>query len=88
MPLNQAPVIETKRVKDLKPAPYNPRRIAPAAMAALEKSLDCFGGSGSTLIACEASHRKARLAEIDPAYCDVIVQRWEALTGQKAVLLG
>lgn len=50
--------------------------------------LDLFGGSGSTLIACEASARRARLVEIDPAYCDVIVERWQALTGGKAVRNG
>jgi len=50
--------------------------------------LDLFGGSGSTLIACEASHRRARLVELDPAYCDVIVERWQALTGGKAIRNG
>ncbi len=48
---------------------------------------DAFGGSGSTLIACEKLGRKARLVELDPAYCDVIVERWEKYTGQKAKLL-
>ncbi|MGE0108165.1 MAG: DNA modification methylase [Bdellovibrionales bacterium] len=47
--------------------------------------LDCFGGSGSTMIACEKSGRQARLIELDPKYCDVIVQRWEEFTGQKAI---
>jgi len=45
---------------------------------------DLFGGSGSTLIACEMSGRSARLMELSPAYCDVIVKRWEDFTGQKA----
>jgi DNA modification methylase len=45
-----------------------------------------FGGSGSTLIACEKTGRKARLMELDPKYCDVIVKRWEEFTGKKAVL--
>ena len=49
--------------------------------------LDPFGGSGSTLIACEQTGRACRMMEIDPAYCDVIIRRWEALTGKKAVLL-
>jgi len=49
-----------------------------------ENVLDLFGGSGSTLIACEQTGRKAFLMEIDPLYCDVIVQRWEAFTGRKA----
>jgi DNA modification methylase len=48
--------------------------------------LDLFGGSGSTLIACEKMGRKARLMELDPKYCDVIVKRWEEFTGKKAVL--
>jgi DNA modification methylase len=48
--------------------------------------LDLFGGSGSTLIACEKTGRKARLMELDPAYCDVIVQRWQAFTGKLATL--
>jgi DNA modification methylase len=46
--------------------------------------LDLFGGSGSTLIGCEQTGRKAHLMEIDPLYCDVIVQRWEQFTGKKA----
>jgi DNA modification methylase len=46
--------------------------------------LDVFGGSGSTLIACERTGRAARLVELDPKYCDAIVRRWEAVTGQQA----
>jgi len=46
--------------------------------------LDLFGGSGSTLIGCEQTDRKAFLMEIDPLYCDVIVNRWEQFTGKKA----
>ena len=49
-----------------------------------ERVLDLFGGSGSTLIGCEQTGRKAYLMELDPAYCDVIVQRWEEFTGRKA----
>jgi DNA modification methylase len=49
--------------------------------------MDLFGGSGSTLIACEKTNRHARLMELDPKYCDVIVKRWEDFTGKKAVLL-
>jgi 16S rRNA G966 N2-methylase RsmD len=48
--------------------------------------LDLFGGSGSTLIACEKTGRQARLMELDPKYCDVIVKRWEQFTGNKAML--
>ena len=47
--------------------------------------LDTFGGSGSTLIACEQLNRKCRMCELDPHYCDVIVKRWENLTGKEAV---
>jgi len=48
--------------------------------------LDLFGGSGSTLIACERRNRKSRLMELDPKYTDVIVKRWQEYTGQSAVL--
>lgn len=48
--------------------------------------LDAFGGSGTTLIACEKTGRAARLIEIEPKYCDVAIQRWQKLTGQKAIL--
>ena len=49
--------------------------------------LDAFGGSGTTLIACEQTGRQCRMMELDPHYCDVIIRRWENLTGQKAELL-
>ncbi|MCX7800923.1 MAG: DNA modification methylase [Fimbriimonadales bacterium] len=49
-----------------------------------EHVLDLFGGSGSTLIGAEQTGRKAFLMELDPLYCDVIVQRWEKFTGRKA----
>ena len=49
--------------------------------------LDTFGGSGTTIVAAEQLGRKARLMEIDPKYCDVIIARWEKLTGQKAIKL-
>ena len=51
-----------------------------------ELILDLFGGSGSTLIAAEQIQRRCYLMELDPKYCDVIVKRWETLTGKKAVL--
>jgi DNA modification methylase len=47
--------------------------------------LDLFGGSGSTLIACEKTNRKARLMELDEKYCDVIINRWQDFTGKKAI---
>ncbi|HZT29428.1 MAG TPA: site-specific DNA-methyltransferase [Bryobacteraceae bacterium] len=50
--------------------------------------LDPFGGSGTTIIACEKTGRQARVIELDPKYCDVIVRRWQAFTGQVARLDG
>ena len=50
--------------------------------------LDLFGGSGSTLIAAERTGRSARMMELDPKYADVIVERWQNLTDQAAVLEG
>jgi DNA modification methylase len=47
--------------------------------------LDLFGGSGSTLIACEKTNRHARLMELDAKYCDVIIKRWQEFTGKEAV---
>lgn len=52
-----------------------------------ELILDLFGGSGSTLIACEQLNRSCYCMELDPKYCDVILQRWENMTGKKAVLV-
>ena len=48
--------------------------------------IDLFGGSGSTLIACEKTARDCRMMELDPKYCDVIIQRWQNFTGQTATL--
>jgi DNA modification methylase len=50
--------------------------------------LDCFAGSGSVLAAAHKVGRIARLIEYDPRYCDVIIQRFEKLTGQPAILIG
>jgi len=47
--------------------------------------LDLFGGSGSTLIACEKTNRDCRMMELDPKYCDVIIKRWQDFTGQDAI---
>ena len=68
-----------------------PKPIALCARAIKSSSrpgeivLDVFGGSGSTLITCEQLNRKCYMMELDPKYCDVIVKRWEELTGQKAI---
>ena len=48
---------------------------------------DGFGGSGTTLLACEASERRCRMMEIEPHYCDVILARWEEVTGKQAIRL-
>lgn len=47
--------------------------------------IDCFGGTGTTLIACERLGRRCFTLEIDPKYCDIILERWETLTGKQAV---
>ena len=47
--------------------------------------IDCFGGSGSTLIACEKNNRNSRLMELDPKYCDVIIKRWQDFSGKVAI---
>ena len=52
-----------------------------------DKVLDLFGGSGSTLIACEELNRQCYMLELDPHYCEVIINRWETLTGKKAALI-
>jgi DNA modification methylase len=49
--------------------------------------IDTFGGSGSTLMACEAMNRICYMMELDPKYVDVIIERWEQFTGEKAVKL-
>ena len=54
----------------------------------LKSVLDLFGGSGSTLIACEKTNRKCYMMELSPKYCDVIVNRWKKLTGKKVQLEG
>jgi DNA modification methylase len=47
--------------------------------------IDLFGGSGSTLIACEKTKRQCRMMELDPKYCDVIIKRWQDYTGKNAI---
>jgi DNA modification methylase len=66
-----------------KPVELATRAIEYSSQAG-ENVLDLFGGSGSTLIGCEMTGRRAHLIELDPAYCDVIVERWEKFTGRKA----
>ena len=70
----------------MKPIELITRLVANSAKRGM-KVLDPFGGSGSTLIAAEALGMSAALVELDPKYCDVIVTRWENLTGLKAELV-
>ena len=76
------------RVNDLHPT-MKPVELVERALQNSSKSrdivLDLFGGSGTTLIACEKTNRQARLMELDPKFADVIVKRWEEYTGKKAV---
>jgi DNA modification methylase len=75
------------RVNDLHPT-MKPVELVERAIKNSSKTrdivLDLFGGSGTTLIACEKANRQARLVELDPKYVDVIVKRWEDYTGLKA----
>ena len=69
----------------MKPVPLFARLIRNSSRQG-EIVLDPFGGSGTTLVACEQMGRKARLLELDPHYCDVIIKRWEGISGQQATL--
>lgn len=81
--------VERTKKNDLHPT-MKPVALVEKALTdgskAKEVVLDLFGGSGTTLIAAEKNGRVARLMELDPKYCDVIVKRWEEFTGKKAVL--
>ena len=80
-----------KPVKNELHPTMKPVELVERAVANSSKSrdivLDCFGGSGTTMIACEKLNRQCRMIELDPKYCDVIVKRWEEFTGKKAELL-
>jgi DNA modification methylase len=81
--------VDRPAVNDLHPT-MKPVELVQKAIRNSSKSrglvFDPFGGSGSTLIACETMGRRARLIELDPRYVDVIVKRWQDYTGRKAVL--
>jgi DNA modification methylase len=83
--------VDKPRVNDLHPT-MKPVELVERAITNSSKSrdivLDLFGGSGTTLIAAERTGRSARLMELDPKYVDVIVQRWQDYTDNKAVLDG
>ena len=70
----------------MKPIPLIGKQIRNSSKPG-EKILDLFGGSGTTLIACEQMNRKCFMMEYDPKYADVIIDRWEQYTGKKAVLI-
>ena len=78
--------MESKLHPTMKPIELVARAIENSSKEG-ELVLDPFGGSGTTLIACEQLKRKCYMMEIDPIYCSVIIERWEALTNQKAVKL-
>jgi len=82
-------LIDKPQVNDLHPT-MKPVELVERAVVNSSKRgesvLDAFGGSGTTLIACEKKGRKARVIELDPHFCDVIVQRWQDFTGQTGIL--
>ena len=81
--------IKKPHVNDLHPT-MKPVELVERAVRNSSKGrdtvLDVFGGSGTTLIACEKAGRQARLIELEPKYCDVIIRRWQEFTGQEATL--
>ena len=81
---------ENSNIRKLHPATFPVGLPAEYIKAMADKNdivIDPFGGSGSTLIACEQLNKKCYMCELDEHYCDVIIQRWEDFTGQKAVKL-
>ena len=79
--------IDKPRKCDLHPTMKPVELVANAMLDATKDGdiiLDVFGGSGTTLIAAEQLNRKCYMMELDPHYCDVIIARWEKLTGKKA----
>jgi len=69
----------------MKPVEFIERALVNSSKAG-DLVLDLFGGSGSTLIACEKMGRSSRLMELDPKYCDVIIERWQDFVGKAAHL--
>jgi DNA modification methylase len=89
-PNNEVTVWDIKRENKNEFHPtQKPVELAQRAIAnhLVENVLDLFGGSGSTLIASHSTHKKAFVMELDPKYCDVIIERWERLTGLTATRL-
>jgi DNA modification methylase len=86
-PTNEATIWELKRdPQNIYHPTQKPVELAERAIGnhSVANVLDLFGGSGSTLIACEKTNRKCFMMEIDPHYCQVIIDRWEAFTGKTA----
>jgi site-specific DNA-methyltransferase (adenine-specific) len=85
---NESDLWQIKKDTNYKHPTQKPVAIAERAIKNSSKSqngiLDLFGGSGSTLLACEKTNRKCYMMELDPKYIDVIIKRWEDFTGQKA----
>jgi DNA modification methylase len=85
---NESDLWQIKKDSNYKHPTQKPVAIAERAIKNSSKSqngiLDLFGGSGSTLLACEKTNRKCYMMELDPKYIDVIIKRWEQYTGQKA----
>ena len=83
--------VDKPTVNDLHPT-MKPVALVERAINNSSKSrdivFDCFGGSGTTMIACEKTGRSARLIELEPKYCDVIVRRWQEFSGKQATLNG
>lgn len=84
--LNEKKPVKSDLHPTMKPIPLIARLIKNSSRSG-ESVLDPFGGSGSTLIACEQLGRKCFMMECDPHYADVIIDRWESLTGKTAELL-
>lgn len=85
---NSSTVLEVGRDQDYVHPTQKPVELARMSILNSSKPgeivLDCFGGSGTSLIACEATGRKGRAMELDPKYVDAIVNRWHDMTGRKA----
>ena len=82
-------VWEMKRQRNTVHPTMKPVELIDMAMVNQPKKktvYDAFGGSGSTLISCEKNHKDCRMMQLDPKYCDVIIQRWQNFTGQTATL--
>jgi 16S rRNA G966 N2-methylase RsmD len=88
-PFYGANVFESKRAIEKYHPTVKPVDLVHYCLNSIQETniVDMFAGSGTTLIACEQANKKSFLVELDPKYCDVIITRWETLTGQKAELL-